>query len=73
MGGGGGGFRWGLFMWGGGGLVQMGVQRGEGSKGETLGGLEWSKGANVEGGGGVGGVWELNGIFCNLSLGFEMD
>ena len=71
----GGGGRWvqlGGCSGGGGGLVQVGqgVSRwgrfewGEGSKGQTLGGLNGSKRANVMGG-------ELNGIFLQIEFRFK--
>ena len=50
-------FRWGV-QWGGG---------GRGAKGQTLGGLKGSKGANV-------GMGESSAeSFCNMSLSFELD
>ena len=58
------GFRWGVFVEEGGVQVGRGLFRwGEVFRWGSVG--EGSKGANVEGA-------ELNGIFCHLSLGFEM-
>ena len=52
-----------------GGLVQMGnqIKGGRGAEGQTLGGLKWSTGTNVGGGG------SSTESFCNLSLDFEME
>ena len=71
-------FRWGvvqvvvgLFRWGcsggGGGGADGGVQRGEGSKGANVRGIEWEQ---------RGKSWRgenLTESFCNLCSGFEMD
>ena len=53
---------------GGGGMFRWGFSGGRGAKGQTLGGLKGSKGANVREGG-----EHSTEYFCNLSLGFEMD